>query len=328
MSAIRQIALVLLISMIFTAVFASVDFWTGNTSVNIMRMKSGDYNPYREFNEWINSFVFTHNFTTLIMDRIGHEGGYYLLCYLRDLIGGTAVYWISGGLWHIFVYKIFGTKLFDNEKRPYPENEVIYDQMMLAQASVFLYAALPILSEWLVESGYTKVYFFIEEVGWEMYAVYFVAYLTLVEIGIYWMHRTLHTNKVLFTYIHELHHKYKSHQTLTPWASIAFNPFDGILQASPYVACLFLIPMHYFTHVFLLFFSGVWATNIHDAIYADSEPIMGAKYHTIHHTHFNYNYGQFFIFCDWFWGTLKPPKSKLEFNDNARREKRKKQKKP
>jgi sterol desaturase/sphingolipid hydroxylase (fatty acid hydroxylase superfamily) len=29
------------------------------------------------------------------------------------------------------------------------------------------------------------------------------------------------------------------------------------------------------------------------------------RYHTIHHTHYHFNYGQFFIFCDWFWGTLK-----------------------
>ena len=69
---------------------------------------------------------------------------------------------------------------------------------------------------------------------------------------------------------------------------------------------------------------------------------MGAKYHTIHHTHLRCNYGQvrlsafrntltqsrthsllpslpplsppqptqFFIFCDWYWGTLRLPKDK------------------
>jgi lathosterol oxidase len=63
-------------------------------------------------------------------------------------------------------------------------------------------------------------------------------------------------------------------------------------QASPYVFFLFFVPVHYFTHVFLLFFSGVWATNIHDSVPFDTEPIMGAKYHTIHHTHYHYNFGQ------------------------------------
>merc|ERR1711998_161572 len=145
----------------------------------------------------------------------------------------------------------------------------------------------------------TKAYFYIDEVGgWGYFWVYFVLYIACVELGIYWMHRTLHTNKFLYKYVHGLHHKYNQALTLTPWASIAFNPLDGILQASPYVFFLFFVPVHYFTHVFLLFFSGIWATNIHDAVWGDSEPVMGAKYHTVHHTHFHYNFGQFFVFCD------------------------------
>jgi sterol desaturase/sphingolipid hydroxylase (fatty acid hydroxylase superfamily) len=35
---------------------------------------------------------------------------------------------------------------------------------------------------------------------------------------------------------------------------------------------------------------------------------IGSKYHTtVHHTHYIYNYGQVFLFCDWFWGTLQIP---------------------
>ena len=96
-----------------------------------------------------------------------------------------------------------------------------------------------------------------------------------------------------------------------------------LLQASPYVMFLFVVPVHYFTHVFLLFFSGVWATNIHDATvgyiirsygtpfmtdlkhvspalismqWADTEPFLGAKYHTVHHTHYHCNFGQVRLF--------------------------------
>jgi sterol desaturase/sphingolipid hydroxylase (fatty acid hydroxylase superfamily) len=36
-------------------------------------------------------------------------------------------------------------------------------------------------------------------------------------------------------------------------------------------------------------------------------PIMGSKYHTIHHTHYIYNYGQVFVFCDRLWGTFREP---------------------
>jgi Delta7-sterol 5-desaturase len=78
-------------------------------------------------------------------------------------------------------------------------------------------------------------------------------------------------------------------------------------QASPYVMCLFLVPCHYLTHVAMLFFTAVWATNIHDSLAGDTEPVMGSKYHTMHHTHYHYNFGQFFIFCDYIFGTLRVP---------------------
>jgi Delta7-sterol 5-desaturase len=213
--------------------------------------------------------------------------------YLRDLFAGTCVYWITAGLWHITIYYILGHQLFTSKGRPFPETSVIIDQILLAQSSIFVYAGLPVISELLIENNYTKIYFYISDIGgWQYYFFYLFLYVVFFEIGIYWMHRKLHTNKFLYKYIHGLHHKYNKHETLTPWASIAFNPIDGMLQASPYVVGLFFIPVHYLTHVFLLFFSGVWATCIHDSVPAATEPIMGAAYHTIHHTHYHYNFGQ------------------------------------
>lgn len=36
-------------------------------------------------------------------------------------------------------------------------------------------------------------------------------------------------------------------------------------------------------------------------------PIMGAGYHTIHHTTYKHNYGHYFIFIDWLYGTCVTP---------------------
>jgi len=326
-------------------------FLFGDSSAQIALMRSGKHNPYREFNLWINTLFFSYSRLDFVPPAVelalskhahGKEISYYLLCYIRDLFMGTAVYWLTAAFWHVVIYHIYGHSIFTAKGRAFPTAATIRGQMLLAQSSLFIYAMLPIVSEFLIESGLTKTYFYVEEIGgWGYYAGFLVSYIALVEIGIYWMHRTLHTNKFLYNYVHALHHQYKSAETLTPWASIAFNPLDGILQACPYVICLLFVPVHYFTHVFLLFFSGVWATNIHDSVVrtysissssisiffshskaqlppsplydaqpGNSEPIMGAKYHTIHHTHFTCNYGQFIIFCDWCWGTLRLPKDK------------------
>lgn len=257
---------------------SSLTFWYGDTAHNIEQMKQGNFNPYREFNSWVNNLLFKYcglEFlpkmveTYLTNNGYNHEISYYAICYVRDLIAGTGVYWIFGAIWHVIIYKILGHQIFISKGRSFPTTETIVGQMQVAQTSLLVYAGLPVLSEYLIESGWTRVYFYVDQVGWVSYAAYLMVYIALVEIGIYWMHRTLHTNKFLYNYVHAMHHKYKSAETLTPWASIAFNPLDGILQACPYVICLFFVPVHYFTHVALLFFSGVWATNIHDSVVSD-----------------------------------------------------------
>jgi hypothetical protein len=35
----------------------------------------------------------------------------------------------------------------------------MFDQIQLAQGSIFMYAGLPVFSEWIIEEGYTRVYY-------------------------------------------------------------------------------------------------------------------------------------------------------------------------
>ena len=60
----------------------------------------------------------------------------------------------------------------------------------LAQTSLFLYVALPVFSDWLIEEGFTMCYYDISEIGgFPTYLAMTLFYFTCVEIGIYWMHR-------------------------------------------------------------------------------------------------------------------------------------------
>lgn len=293
-----------------TAALESIDFFgldIPNTSLN------GKYNPFYAFNHWVNTLLYPAGVLEWFESTFDPKTAHYASTYVRDFVLGTLLYYVVGGLWHIWIYNIRGERYFTKQGAKMPSREIIIDQITLAQLSMFMYAALPVFSEWLIEEGYTLCYWSIEEIGgWPTYLIYTTLYLACVEIGIYWMHRSLHTNKFLYKYVHGLHHKYNKAHLLSPWASVAFNPLDGILQASPYVACLFLVPCHYLTHVLMLFFTAVWATNIHDALHGNTEPVMGSKYHTKHHTHLHVNFGQFFVFCDWYWGTLSAP------GDNSR----------
>lgn len=99
-----------------------------------------------------------------------------------------------------------------------------------------------------------------------------------------------------------LQHLYNAN--LSPFAGLAFDPVDGLMQASPYIMGLFLLPVHFWTHEVLLFFTAIWTTNIHDTLTGDTEPVMGSAYHNIHHSEYVNNYGQILILWDWAHETL------------------------
>jgi lathosterol oxidase len=145
-----------------------------------------------------------------------------------------------------------------------------------------------------------------------MYLLYFALYMTSVEFGVYWMHRGLHEIKAAYKILHYDHHKYNKEHTLSPFAGLAFHPIDGILQALPYTLTIFFCPMHFLirtamTHELLLFATAVWTANIHDCLHGNVLPIMGAGFHTIHHTTCKHNYGHYFIYMDWAFGSLVYP---------------------
>lgn len=221
-------------------------FFENDTFAKIAGMKDGTHNPYREFNNWVNDLFFGFFGLTqvpeYIYSKLGSEWGYYATSYVRDYVAGIFVYWCTAGLWALTIYWLKGKSIFTDKGRKFPTMSIIVDQMILANCSLPMYAALPIFSEFLIESKITRTYYYVDEVGgMGMYFVYLFVYIVFVEIGIYWMHRTLHTNKWMFTNIHALHHKYNTASQMTPWCSIAFNPVDGILQVRAFFSYLSLV---------------------------------------------------------------------------------------
>lgn len=55
------------------------------------------------------------------------------------------------------------------------------------------------------------------------------------EWAIYWIHRYLHDNRTLYKLLHETHHIYNNRNSLSPFAGLAFDPIDGLLQVRQWV---------------------------------------------------------------------------------------------
>ncbi|KAK9867777.1 hypothetical protein WJX84_008157 [Apatococcus fuscideae] len=255
-----------------------------------------------EENEWKNDLILGFLPTT-VRERMPRIVQSWLRCYLACFL----LYTITSGLWAYYIYTCFGRQLFKDGHMPAWSD--MYEQLKVANVSMPGYAVLPAVTEWVMEQGWTRSYTRIDSVGLVKYWLYFALYMTSVEFFVYWMHRGLHEIRLGYRWYHYIHHKYNKENSLSPFAGLAFHPLDGILQAIPYCWTLFYIPTHSLTFELLLFMTGIWTTNIHDCLHGRVEPIMGAGYHTIHHTTYQHNYGHYFIFMDYLFGTLKVPDS-------------------
>lgn len=144
-------------------------------------------NPVKNFNAFINSFVVPHNISIFMVKIFGTFWGHHVISYIRNFLAGCIVYYGTGAVFHYHCYVHPRSKdIFKDRKMP--SNEIILDQIKLAQASLFIYVLLPVISEYVIEEGYTKCYYTMEEIGGFLpYLVCTLVYFVLVEIGIYWV---------------------------------------------------------------------------------------------------------------------------------------------
>lgn len=263
---------------------------------------------FQATNKWKNSLILP----AAIRDNLPHT----IAVWARNMLAGWLLYFGVGFAWAFAIYNFWGSRFFPAGLNK-PAWEDMRLQMAVSARALIFYTLAPTIGEWLIEHGWTHTYQDLSFIkgsfggfgdlgnGLVGYALYTVLYFLGVEWGIYWVHRLLHHPNLYW--LHRDHHIYNKENTLSPFAGLAFNPLDGLLQASPYILGLFLMPVHFWTHEIMLFFTAVWTTNIHDALQGDTEPIMGSAYHTLHHTKYVDNYGQILVLWDWAHETLQPP---------------------
>ncbi len=161
----------------------------------------------------------------------------------------------------------------------------------------------------LINLGYTKMYFDLDEygIGWLILSP--VAALFIHDTFYYFMHRLMHW-KVLFRYVHLVHHKSVAP---TPFAIYSFQPAETLVQFAIYPLLLFALPYHpYALGVFLLYdlfvntaghcgfeflppkFTRHWYFRWQNAV----------THHDQHHSKVNCNYGLYFNIWDRVFKTL------------------------
>ena len=197
-------------------------------------------------------------------------------------------------------------KWLGREGKDQVKNEIVLSVWSIA---VMTFMIAPF--ELMVEAGWTKLYWDVDKYGMTYFCLTPLLFLVFSDTCIYWIHRGLH-HRAVYAPIHKLHHKYKD---TTPFSTYAFHPLDGWLQGCPYHLFIFLFPMHHMTYFISLAIVGLWTINIHDRVSMRFPYVNCAAHHTIHHTGFNYNYGQYFTFWDKIGGSYRDPHSYPPYAD-------------
>ncbi|CAM1510329.1 Fc.00g006640.m01.CDS01 [Cosmosporella sp. VM-42] len=221
--------------------------------------------------------------------------------YFITWIFGLAVYFIVAALSYIFI--------FDKRTLNHPrflKNQVRLE-MIQANKSMPIMALVTAPLFLLEVRGYGKLYDTTEDGPGAWYNIaQFPLFLVFTDFCIYWIHRYLH-HPLIYKHLHKPHHKWIMP---TPFASHAFHPLDGFAQSIPYHLFPFIFPLQKLAYVALFVFVNLWSVMIHDGEYLTSNPVVnGAACHSLHHSRFEVNYGQFFTAFDRMGGTYKMPEA-------------------
>jgi len=228
----------------------------------------------------------------------------WVFLYITALI--TYFFFCTPAYWYYFTPR-------DKNKAMWKyDGEQLREEMWTSTWSAFIMAGMTAPIEVAVVYGYGRVYPNVSDYGWWYIPCSCILFLLFTDSLIYWIHRGLHHPKLYW--IHKLHHRYKN---TTPYSAFSFHPLDGWSQGFPYHLFVFFFPMHKYLYLLVLFLVGLWTMNIHDRFTLDIPGVNGAAHHTIHHTKFLYNYGQYFTFWDRMMQTWKDPWSETPYKEVA-----------
>jgi lathosterol oxidase len=218
-------------------------------------------------------------------------------------VGGVFFYLLTSGTSYLYYCVWRRERFFPGWNPNIPEEQKIRRQeWRWAFYNLFGNAVVTAPIHHLIVTGRSRIYFGIGEHGWGWYAASIVVVLAVTEPLVYWAHRLLH-HPAFYKRFHLPHHRFR---TPSPWTSMAFHPLDSFAQAAPHHLLVFILPLHVSVYAFFVMFLQVWSTFIHERVtWVRWGAINHTSLHTLHHKANKYNYGQFFTFCDRFFGTYK-----------------------
>lgn len=219
----------------------------------------------------------------------------FVIVYIRYILLSGAYQWL--------VLKIFkGNKervLFTSKNN----SKQIKRELVLSSYSAIIFSIMGMILLVLWQLGSTQIYTDIQEFSLWYIPISVVIYLFIHDLYYYWLHKWMHTSKLLRKY-HMAHHESVN---TTAFTSFSFHPVESIFQAIIFPIIVMILPMSIFALMITLFLMTVSAIINHAGveIYPSTKKfnflqkhIIGATHHNHHHRNLKKNFGLYFTFWD------------------------------
>jgi Delta7-sterol 5-desaturase len=240
-----------------------------------------------------------------------------ILNYLTIFLILTAIiagrYLVVAGVAYALIWKRGGRVVGRRLNRDAPKAATIRHELALSLFSSWIYAlpATVVVVAW--NHGGTLIYSDPTRYGVAWLFVSGALYLIIQDTYYYWLHRLMH-HPAIFRHVHAGHHR--SRQP-TPFASFSFDWAEAALNAWVMPALVFVIPIHPAVILTLLTVATIAAVLNHAG--AEVLPrwlvegpigrwLISASHHSLHHNHYNANFGLYFRFWDRLMGTDMVPR--------------------
>ena len=198
---------------------------------------------------------------------------------------------------------------FKKIQRKLPKDQDYLREIAYSIITAFIFAGIGFVVFTKPVLQYTKLYLDIHHYGIGYFLLSILLMILVHDAYFYWTHRLMH-HKLLYRFMHKIHH----HSTnLTPWAAMAFQPLESVVEGSIIAIIAFIFPVHPLAiGIFLLF---MMMYNVYGHLGYELYPkgfsknvigkwINTSVNHNLHHQHFNGNYGLYFLWWDRWFGTL------------------------
>ena len=225
-------------------------------------------------------------------------------------------FWSSPWLMLLFAVSIFAIVFFryfflaaayerwtgSQRKKPFRKQQ-FFREFRWSVASSAIFTVLSMLTFYLYQSGYTKVYADFNTHGVLYFLFSIVLYLVLYETYYYWLHRWMHMPRI-FRKVHKVHHESIHTSAFT---SFSFHPFEALLQFLFLPLMILVFPIHYYALGIILLLMTVSAIINHAGVevypkkfykHPIGKWLIGSTHHDLHHREFTANYGLYFTFWD------------------------------